>query len=143
MHALFVTLLIIGPAAAIYRPPALQRHAIVLGDVECSDNVTLPELQVLIGVGNRLARFSVTLQAGSGAKFRDLASVSSEGGFQDGFKLSTDYVLGRSEKLRIVVDNSCVRSKGKPNVVDQPEPKFAGRVGNRRLEIYDVGNLVL
>ncbi|KAH7725069.1 hypothetical protein AAVH_07346 [Aphelenchoides avenae] len=100
MQALVVTLLAIGHASAIYRPPALQRHAIVPGKVECSDNVTFQEYQDLDG--DRLASFGVMLQAGSGAKF-----LSSEGGFQDGIKLSTDYV------------------------------------GNRHLEIYGVGRLVL
>ncbi|KAH7708464.1 hypothetical protein AAVH_24288 [Aphelenchoides avenae] len=141
MHAHFVTLLTIGHAVAIYRPPALQRHAIVLGHVECSDNVTFEEYQDL--GGDRLASFSVTLQAGSGTKVRDLASTYSEGGFQDGIKLSTDYVLGLSEKLRIVVDNSCIRSKGKAKVIDDANPKFAGQVGNRHLEIYDLGRFII
>ncbi|KAH7695900.1 hypothetical protein AAVH_37036, partial [Aphelenchoides avenae] len=59
----------------------------------------------------------------------------------DGLKLSTDYVRGRSEKLRIVVDNNCIRSKGEPKVIDEPQPKFDGTVGNRHLEIYDIGRL--
>lgn len=57
MHAVFVALLAIGHAAKFYPSPALQRHAMVLGNVQCSDNMTFEEYLNLDG--DRLASFSV------------------------------------------------------------------------------------